>query len=370
MSLDPAALPLLLAGPMLRRVESDLVCVWIATSQRCDVSLLLFEGTDVVSSSSPNDDLRAAWVSALQQTLQYGKHFHVLTVTLDLRSPGGNASRSAGQLKSNHGYSYDLRLHPQSDPTKPLNLRALGLLAGPIPLGYDLGELPSFKTAPEDRDKLVIVHGSCRRMFDTPPLADDPALDGPFPPPGGWPTEQPTPSDADSRPRAGGVSGEGLSDRTQARRLPLDRRADRSARSDAAHRDAPASAVPDRRPDLRRRRAGGAAAGAQPRRPRARRRRGTARRRGRQCVRPRHVAALSAGVPSRHQHAPGGLHHHRWRLASAHLRRVRRVLRAHVVARALDARPVAGGFRSGEDHHARSNGATRSCTRTRSRNRP
>jgi hypothetical protein len=194
MSLDPAALPLLLAGPVLRRVESDLVCVWIATSQRCDVSLLLFEGTDVAASSSLNDDLRAPWVSALQQTLQYGRHFHVLTVTLDLRSPGGNASRSAGPLKSNHGYSYDLRLHPQSDPTNPLNLRALGLLAGPVPLGYDLGELPSFKTAPEDRDKLVIVHGSCRRMFETPPLADDPALDGPFPPPGGWPTEQPTPS--------------------------------------------------------------------------------------------------------------------------------------------------------------------------------
>ena len=285
MSLDPAALPLLLAGPVLRRVESDLVCVWIATSQRCDVSLLLFEGTDVAASSSLNDDLRAPWVSALQQTLQYGRHFHVLTVTLDLRSPGGNASRSAGPLKSNHGYSYDLRLHPQSDPTNPLNLRALGLLAGPVPLGYDLGELPVVQ------DRAGGPRQARHRPWLLPAHVRDAAARrrsgaGRSVSAAGRLAHRATNAiRADSRPRAGGVSRAGLSHRPKARRLPLDRCADRSARPDAGHRDAPAPAVPDRRPDLRRRRARGAAASAQPRGPRARRRRGTARRRGRQRLR-------------------------------------------------------------------------------------
>ena len=70
MPIGPADLPLLLAGPILRRVESDLVCVWIATSQRCNTSLLLFDGADVVASDTPIGDQRAGWVSDVQPTLQ------------------------------------------------------------------------------------------------------------------------------------------------------------------------------------------------------------------------------------------------------------------------------------------------------------
>ncbi len=44
MSLDPAALPPLLAGPILRRVEADLVSVWIATSRACNAVLLPSSG--------------------------------------------------------------------------------------------------------------------------------------------------------------------------------------------------------------------------------------------------------------------------------------------------------------------------------------
>jgi hypothetical protein len=53
MSVRPADLPLLLAGPVLRRVESDLVCVWTATSKPCNASLLLFDGADVAASDTP-----------------------------------------------------------------------------------------------------------------------------------------------------------------------------------------------------------------------------------------------------------------------------------------------------------------------------
>src|SRR4029453_2167316 len=156
MSLAPGDLPLLLAGPVLRRVESDLVCVWIATSKPCNASLLLFDGADVAASDTPLGDLRAEWVSDVQPTLQVGEHLHVLALTLDLRSPGGNFVRSNGPLQANRPYSYDLNLFARDDPATRHTLRTLGLLDDPLPLGFDRGELPGFLTPPAERDKLVI----------------------------------------------------------------------------------------------------------------------------------------------------------------------------------------------------------------------
>src|SRR5687767_5976559 len=213
MPVVPAALPPLLAGPVLRRVESDLVSVWIATSRACNVSLLVYDGADIVASRNEQDDLRARWVSATQPTVQVGAHLHVLTVVLDLRNPGGNASRSGGAtLEANHTFSYDLRLIERADPTRIHNLRSLGLVADPTPIGYDPEELPSFRTCPQELDRLVILHGSCRQLFAAPPLADE-AENDPLPgdteiddekfvPPGidlranptfpNWPRERPT----------------------------------------------------------------------------------------------------------------------------------------------------------------------------------
>jgi hypothetical protein len=198
MPLDPAALPLLMAGPVLRRVESDLVSVWIATSRRCDVSLLLFDGGDIVAPENPDaarpgNDPRARWISAAQSTQQFGAHLHVLTAVLDLRSPGGNAVLSRGPLEPNGTYSYDLELVVEGDTTNRHNLRSLELLEDPIPLGYNAGELPSFRMPPPELGDLVIVHGSCRELFAVPPVEDDPAADdADFRPPPDWPTEEPT----------------------------------------------------------------------------------------------------------------------------------------------------------------------------------
>lgn len=196
MSLASGDLPLLLAGPVLRRVEADLVCVWIATSQPCNASLLLFDGGDVAASDTPLGDQRAEWVSDVQATLRLGPHLHVLAITLDLRTPGGNAVRTNGTLLSNRTYSYDLNFFTRADPATRHTLLTEGLLDDPVPLGYDRGELPSFVTPPDQRDQLVILHGSCRELFAVPPVEDEASLDDdPFEPPGGWPTAEVTPSD-------------------------------------------------------------------------------------------------------------------------------------------------------------------------------
>jgi len=191
MPLSPAALPPVLAGPILRRVESDLVSVWIATSRRCEISILLFDEADVIGAESVDDDPRAKWMSSAQTTRQVGANLHVLTVVLDLRTPGGNAVRSHGaELQPNLTYSYDLRIF---DGVRRHSLRSLGYLDVPTPLGYDPDELPAFRMCPQEREKLVIVHGSCRQLFAAPPVQDDPADDDdPFEPPGGWPGEDPS----------------------------------------------------------------------------------------------------------------------------------------------------------------------------------
>src|SRR3954466_16237754 len=107
MPLDPAALPALLAGPILRRVESDLVSVWIATSHPCDIALLLFEGAGVRASETPLGSHRAKWISAEQRTRTVGAHLHVLTVVLVLRVADGNAVVSGGAtLAPNIVYFY------------------------------------------------------------------------------------------------------------------------------------------------------------------------------------------------------------------------------------------------------------------------
>ena len=204
MPVDPAALRPLLAGPVLRRVESDLVSVWIATSRACNVSLLLFDGADIVASRNEQDDLRAKWVSAPQPTRAGWR-----PPARPHRRPGPAQSRrqrSRGRhgttLEANHTFSYDLQLIERADPTQTHNLRSLGLVADPTPIGYDPEELPSFRTCPQELDRLVILHGSCRQLFAAPPLADDPAGERPIVPRStcvaesapspDWPRERPT----------------------------------------------------------------------------------------------------------------------------------------------------------------------------------
>lgn len=159
------ALPLLLLGPILRRVEPRLVTVFIATSEPVSVHLSLYDG--IVDAVSPATELAGGDT----RSMRFGAGFHATVVVATLAAP-------SLPLAAGHRYSYDLHITTDDGTTE--NFQSLGLLldltlpgygtAAPASeevevcaVSYVEGQLPSFVTAPATLDELVLVHASCRK---------------------------------------------------------------------------------------------------------------------------------------------------------------------------------------------------------------
>jgi hypothetical protein len=153
------ALPLLLAGPILRRVEPTLVCVWVALSESATLKLTLWEGR--VNAGSANAHVESA--PEHQDLRRIGEHLFVGVVTLKLDAA------SPKKLQPGKSYSYDLTITPSGSTAQ--TLASLGLLATGVregkrveALGFEDGLLPSFALPPEQITDLRVVFGSCRRV--------------------------------------------------------------------------------------------------------------------------------------------------------------------------------------------------------------
>ena len=160
-----ADLPLVLLGPIVRRVEPRHVSVFVATSKSANVRLALFDGQ--VDAESPPPELAAKET----HTTRFASAFHAIVVTVDLTD-------AAAPLQPGHQYSYDIRVTP--DGGTPQTLKDLKFLdddeldgyarTGPASekveidaIGYADSRLPSFVTCPASLDELVIAHASCRK---------------------------------------------------------------------------------------------------------------------------------------------------------------------------------------------------------------
>jgi hypothetical protein len=162
-----ADLPLVLLGPIVRRVEPRHVSVFVATSKSANVRLALFDGQ--VDAESPPPELAAKET----HTTRFAAAFHAIVVTVDLTD-------AAAPLQPGHQYSYDIRI--TSDAGTPQTLKDLKFLedddetikgyakTGPASgkvevdaIGYADNRLPSFVTCPASLDELVIAHASCRK---------------------------------------------------------------------------------------------------------------------------------------------------------------------------------------------------------------
>jgi hypothetical protein len=160
-------LPLLLLGPILRRVEPRQVSVFIATHQPANVRVALYDG--VVDAAAPPPELG----SAETHTTRFAAGFHAVVVTVAFAE-----NAAALPLMPGHLYSYDVRITPDAGGAQ--SLKDLGLLqdstlpgygtADPArqdvevdAIGYAENRLPAFVTCPAALDDLVVAHSSCRK---------------------------------------------------------------------------------------------------------------------------------------------------------------------------------------------------------------
>ncbi len=179
-------LPLLLAGPIVRRADPGLVAVWAALSKPATVTLKVYEGRVAYDAPNPtfvtSDDVPEPADPADphpgdppppkpgNHTLRIGAQLHLAMLTARLPPASGKA------FQPNLAYSYNLLATTGPAPFEETHdLHSLGLLAehqvsGTTagPLGYADRMLPSFVLPPEELKDLRIAYGSCRR-----PLYDD-----------------------------------------------------------------------------------------------------------------------------------------------------------------------------------------------------
>ncbi|MET3934830.1 hypothetical protein [Arthrobacter sp. OAP107] len=157
-------LPLVLAGPIVRRVEPTRATFWIALSEQAVVEAWVWPGVQVSIGGGQvqsNDGFAAH--STATGTRTFGAHLHIATVTADVTLGGALAPGSL--------FSYDITVAGHG------GLKELGLLSdstGPggsidaaapprLALGYLKDFLPSFVTASPTLADLKLVHSSCRK---------------------------------------------------------------------------------------------------------------------------------------------------------------------------------------------------------------
>ncbi|MEL6456869.1 MAG: hypothetical protein AAFQ91_01285 [Cyanobacteria bacterium J06621_15] len=132
-------LPLVLAGPILRRTEPDSVTVWVALKASRHVTLTIF------------DENHNFLFESTRTTARIGINLHVVAVT---------ANASSHILKNDENYLYDLHFGNGELLSSPGILTTEGSLQD---ITYSQYTLPSFALPPSDLKDLRIIHGSCRK---------------------------------------------------------------------------------------------------------------------------------------------------------------------------------------------------------------
>ena len=153
-------LPLILAGPILRRVDTRSVSVWIAVSAASLVRVDVYDG--VVDAGAPSGSLASVHAGPVAggtlTTRPVGKSLHIVVVTAD--TAGGQP------LLPGHLYSYNVTVSVEGQAGSA-DLNSAGLLVDVDrfrrALGYQNGVLPGFATCPERTEDLVLMHGSCQK---------------------------------------------------------------------------------------------------------------------------------------------------------------------------------------------------------------
>jgi hypothetical protein len=166
--------PLLLAGPVLRRVTATSVSVWVATSQPCTVVLDVYGSSAFLTRTPPaqTGTVTATKIgTGSRDTVKVGGTLHIGVVTAPIVGAppdtvcsynvtlGVQGAAVSGQSWSGQWDLGGMLLLDLGDP-------AADFQGG---LGYAEGRLPSFATPPADVADLRLFHGSCFKMHGEGP---------------------------------------------------------------------------------------------------------------------------------------------------------------------------------------------------------
>lgn len=169
-------LPLLLAGPLVRRVESTSAAFWVALSEPATVAVTVWQGLQTstgAGTASPGGPVAATGSAA---TRAFGAHLHVAVVV----------AQAAITLSPGTVYAYDVMIDSGGQRRGLRDLRLLqdaddgegsrqpgvtGLAPKHLALGYGPDRLPTFATAGPTIPDLRIMHASCRKSHGPGPDA-------------------------------------------------------------------------------------------------------------------------------------------------------------------------------------------------------
>lgn len=152
------SLPLILAGPILRRTESNSVTVWLALRAPREVTLKIY------ATSSKGSSLETVLLEGTASTIPLGKYLHIIAVTAKSVERVNFASlpKSSFSLKPGEIYAYDLSFGPyEQNLSQALNCDTI---FPKVTVSYFEHQLPTFALPPEDLNNLRIAHGSCRKL--------------------------------------------------------------------------------------------------------------------------------------------------------------------------------------------------------------
>ncbi|WP_446008986.1 hypothetical protein [Candidatus Electrothrix sp.] len=156
------SLPLILAGPIVRRTEPKQVTVWVALKEPCKVTLRIY-GED--------ENARLVEIfSGTTTTISLGYNLHLTAVT-------ARKNDEQDSLAWGGRYYYNLffdevaldGLTENNSPVDELDEKSLkggGILETdlmPVDISYDSSGLPSFVLPEKELKDLRIIHSSCRK---------------------------------------------------------------------------------------------------------------------------------------------------------------------------------------------------------------
>lgn len=149
-------LPLVLAGPIVRRVEPESVTVWVVLRHRRGIRMEVYDANGLVVGDGERD------------TLEVGKNLHIACVTAKPRPP-------SNRFTDGTTYQYDLFFDQFGTPddipsggslfSPRIVAESVGAAGDKLTYASDGGPArPSFVLPPADLNDLRLLHGSCRKI--------------------------------------------------------------------------------------------------------------------------------------------------------------------------------------------------------------